>query len=208
MIDHVPFLYGAVFGLILTVVTGPAFFALIRTSIEKGFKAGAMLAFGIFLSDLVYIYLILWGALNIQISDETKMYVGILGGAFLIGLGIYYLLKKVDLKSDKTEISAAKNTGYFFKGLLLNGLNPFVIIYWFSVVSYLKMENDFQRPQLLVFFATVLVTVISVDLLKAKFASYLGEKFGLKLINIMGKIAGIAIVFFGINLIVRSLIAS
>ena len=204
MIDHVPFLYGAIFGLILTVVTGPAFFALIRTSIEKGFKAGAMLALGVFISDLVYIYLILWGALNIEISSTTKMYIGIIGGVFLVGLGIYYLSKKVSLDDDKTEISAAKNTGYFFKGLLLNGLNPFVIIYWFSVVSYLKMEKDFQRPQLFAFFATVLVTVITIDLLKAKFASYLGQKFGLKLINIMGKVAGIAIIIFGINLMVRS----
>jgi threonine/homoserine/homoserine lactone efflux protein len=37
---------GIGFGLVLTFITGPVFFALIKTSIEKGFHAGVALALG------------------------------------------------------------------------------------------------------------------------------------------------------------------
>ncbi|WP_216351112.1 LysE family transporter, partial [Mucilaginibacter polytrichastri] len=40
-------------GLILTFLTGPVFFALIKTSIEKGFQAGIALALGVVTSDVV-----------------------------------------------------------------------------------------------------------------------------------------------------------
>ena len=44
---------GIIIILLLAFSFGPAFFGLINTSIKHGFKAGASLAFGVFLSDLV-----------------------------------------------------------------------------------------------------------------------------------------------------------
>ena len=197
-----PILYGFGFGFLLTFVTGPAFFALVKTSIENGFRAGALLATGVFLSDVFYISLVLWGANKINVSDDYKLLFGIFGGLFLVALGIYYFFKKA--KKPETKVSKMKHTGYLIKGILLNGFNPFIIIYWFSVVSYLKFENNFTNLDLRAFFIATLLTVISVDLLKAKYASYLGERFGLNLMKKMSKIAGIAITLFGIYLVFKS----
>jgi len=46
---------GIGFGLVLSVLTGPVFFALIKTSIEKGFHAGVAMALGVVTSDMVFI---------------------------------------------------------------------------------------------------------------------------------------------------------
>src|ERR1700686_381443 len=53
---------GIGFGLVLTFLTGPVFFALIKTSIEKGFQAGVALALGVVSSDMVFVGAILFGS--------------------------------------------------------------------------------------------------------------------------------------------------
>ena len=53
---------GIGFGLVLTFITGPVFFALIKTSIEKGFHAGLSLALGVVTSDMVFVGAILFGS--------------------------------------------------------------------------------------------------------------------------------------------------
>ena len=46
---------GLLFGLLLCVLIGPVFFALIQNAIEKGFYSGFFMAIGIALSDAFYI---------------------------------------------------------------------------------------------------------------------------------------------------------
>ena len=48
-------LEGLEMGLLLSMMIGPVFFALVNTSLDHGFKQSAILAFGVFLSDLVYV---------------------------------------------------------------------------------------------------------------------------------------------------------
>ena len=60
---------GIGFGLVLTFLTGPVFFALIKTSIEKGFHAGVALALGVVCSDMVFVGGILFGSQYIDISE-------------------------------------------------------------------------------------------------------------------------------------------
>lgn len=54
-----PFLEGIILGITLAVLLGPALFALVQTSIHRGFRAGMRLAFGIFLAILPLCSLVL-----------------------------------------------------------------------------------------------------------------------------------------------------
>ena len=40
-------------GIISSFLTGPVFFAMIKTSIERGFMAGFSLAIGVIISDVI-----------------------------------------------------------------------------------------------------------------------------------------------------------
>ena len=42
-------------GILFSFLTGPVFFSMIKTSIEKGFKAGFSLAIGVVFSDIIFI---------------------------------------------------------------------------------------------------------------------------------------------------------
>ena len=57
---------GIIFGLILSFLLGPAFFILLETSINRGFRAAVAFDFGVLSSDMVYIALAYWGSQSIQ----------------------------------------------------------------------------------------------------------------------------------------------
>ena len=187
-------------GLILSLLTGPVFFALIQTSIEKGFKAGASLASGVFLSDLFYILIIYYGAKNVVIEEKYSIILGWVGGGFLIGIGIYYLLKKAI--EPKLEIEKIRHSGYLLKGFLMNTLNPFVILYWIGIISYLSISDKETNSQF-GFFAATLLTILSSDVLKSYIASKLRHVISSRVIKWLNRIAGVALIIFGLRMIIK-----
>ena len=76
-------------GLVLTFLTGPVFFALIKTSIEKGFHAGVALALGVVSSDVFFVGAILFGSQYFDISAHDKTVAGTIGSCILFTIGIY-----------------------------------------------------------------------------------------------------------------------
>src|ERR1700712_5671625 len=85
---------GIGFGLVLTFLTGPVFFALIKTSIEKGFHAGVALALGVVTSDMVFVGAILFGSQYFDVTAHDKIVAGVAGSAILFTIGVYYIFKK------------------------------------------------------------------------------------------------------------------
>src|SRR5476651_2341490 len=110
-------------GLVLTVITGPVFFALIKTSIEKGFHAGVALALGVVTSDVVFVGALLFGSQYIDVSDHAKLIAGVVGAVILFTLGLYYMFKKAEVNYDNKATNINK-AGYFFKGFLMCIFNP------------------------------------------------------------------------------------
>ena len=190
-------------GLILSLLTGPVFFSLIKTSIEKGFMAGASLAFGVFFSDLIYITIIYYSAKNVAVSEKYSLLMGLIGGCFLIGIGIYYLLKKTTAVSK--EIQKIKHSGYVLKGFLMNSLNPFVIIYWIGIISYLSISDKYSTQSQFGFFAATLITILSSDVLKSYIASRLRHVISQDVIKWLNIIAGSALIIFGLRMIFQVL---
>lgn len=103
-------------GLISSFVTGPVFFAMIKTSIERGFKAGFSLASGVIVSDLILISIVLFGSQFFKYQQEFDKYVGIIGGIFIVGIGIYYLLSNVKINYTEGDNIKVSKRGYILKG--------------------------------------------------------------------------------------------
>ncbi|MCD6066224.1 MAG: lysine exporter protein (lyse/ygga) [Bacteroidetes bacterium] len=89
---------GILLGLALSCTFGPGFFALINTGIKYGFKSGAALAIGIFLSDLFLVILIFvllsLGAQGILSNPKSQSFIGVVGGIILIVYGSFNLYSK------------------------------------------------------------------------------------------------------------------
>lgn len=188
-------------GIVLSFLTGPVFFALIKTSIEKGFYAGIALASGVVVSDFIYMTITLFGTSLLSFESTYRLPIGILGSAILMGIGLYYLLKKVELNFVE-ESSRIKHAGYFFKGFFMCIFNPFILLYWVSVSSGVySVYGELTAKQIIPFFGAILITLFAMDTLKAYFAYKLRYKIKQKSLQNLNRIAGVLIIIFALKLI-------
>lgn len=184
---------------------GPVFFALIQTALHRGFWQGALLAFGIFLNDLMVVVAALFGSVSLIKGSENYKLLGIIGGSLLIIFGIFTLRRK-QLAKHKTQDQADENHAiiYVGKGFLLNLANPFVWLFWLTVVVGATASYKADTYSLTLFFSTALGIIFITDLLKVFTASRLKEFLTEKFLIIINKIAGIGLLLFGIFLILRA----
>lgn len=188
-------------GFVLSFLTGPVFFALIKTSIEKGFYAGISLAAGVVVSDIFYVALTLYGSSFLALENTYRVQIGVAGSTILFAIGIYYLFKKVKVNYEKTT-SKRHNTGYFLKGFLMCIFNPAILLYWLSVTSgVVSISGKIDTAEVIPFFGSILVTQFSVDVIKAYYANKLRYKIKEKTISNLNRIAGVLILIFAVRLL-------
>ncbi|MBC8054470.1 MAG: LysE family translocator [Sphingobacteriaceae bacterium] len=188
-------------GIVLSFVTGPVFFALIKTSIEKGFHAGMWLAAGVVLSDLIYIMLTVYGSSFIEVESSYKVPIGIVGSVILLGIGLYYFFKKVKLNHENINCKK-RNTGYFFKGFLMCIFNPSMFLYWVSVTSaFISMHGELHSREAIPFFGSILITQFSMDMVKAYYSNKLRYRIKENTMVALNRVAGGLIIIFALKLI-------
>lgn len=188
-------------GFVLSFLTGPVFFALIKTSIEKGFYAGVSLAGGVLISDVFYVSLSLYGSSFLALENQYRIQIGIAGSTILFSIGLYYLFKKVKVNYEQST-SRRHNTGYFLKGFLMCIFNPAILLYWLSVTSgVISISGEIKSSEIIPFFGSILLTQFSLDVLKAHYANKLRYRIKEKHIAKLNRIAGILILIFALRLI-------
>jgi len=195
-------------GLAVSFSFGPAFWAVIQTGIDRGFKWGVFLSLGILASDAAFIIIAYIGASSI-FNDASKFYIGLIGGLALIGFGIYTFFKKPEiLKRRSAKYKTPKDptpTSLLAKGFVLNIANPFIFFFWLAAMGFVTAHsngNNFEQ-YVLTFFGVTLATIFSSDLLKC----YIGNRFK-KILRPrvtfwLNRIIGTMLIIFGLILIYR-----
>jgi len=205
------FFEGILLGLTLATFFGfgPAFFALVQTSIHRGFGPAALLAIGIFLNDVVMVVLCLMGAVQIVTAPSNYLWFGISSGVILIIFGLVTFSRKVSEPNENADedmelpvkVSGPRWFTYIAKGFFMNIVNPFVWIFWVGVVVGISARMGGDETRLTTFFSGTLITVLLSDLLKAYGAYSIKRFFTQKMIGRLNKIARIGIIIFGLFLI-------
>jgi len=189
---------GIGFGLVLTFLTGPVFFALIKTSIEKGFHAGLALALGVVCSDMVFVGAILFGSQYFDVSAQDKIYAGIVGSAVLFGIGIYYIFKKAKVNYTNVVPTTLHRAGYFLKGFVMCIFNPTILFHWTIVIGAASTVYHQGVPnralKIAIMFLTILVVQFGMDTTKAFYADKLRDRISVKFIHRLNEVAGIALI--------------
>lgn len=192
-------------GLVLTFLTGPVFFALIKTSIEKGFQAGVALALGVVASDVVFVGAILFGSQFFSVTPQTKTIAGIIGSAILFGIGIHYIFKKPDVDFNNSTPKRIKKSGFFLKGFLMCIFNPTILFHWITVIgtaSTIYHEGIPNRGlKLGVMFLTVLIVQFGMDTTKAFYANKLRARISPKFVHRLNEVAGGALILASLILV-------
>uniref|UniRef100_UPI00404736C0 LysE family translocator n=1 Tax=Algoriphagus sp. TaxID=1872435 RepID=UPI00404736C0 len=198
-------LEGLEMGLLLSMMIGPVFFALMTTSMDHGFKQSAILAFGVFLSDLVYVLVTYFGIQALTFIPNVEQYLGFFGGLILIGFGISFLRKKITAPPSPTSPSFASQGKALMEGFGINGINPFVMLFWLSIASMVSIKSTWGISDRAFFYAALLFTVLGFDLAKAFLASKLAHLMSLTIRMVLQVFAGLMVCFFGLRMLWNTL---
>lgn len=185
-------------GLVLTFLTGPVFFALIKTSIEKGFHAGVALAAGVVSSDIVFVGTILFGSQFFDVTPQTKIIAGVVGSVILLCIGIHYIIKKAHVDFKNTTPKRIRKRGFFLKGFVMCIFNPTILFHWITVIGTASTIYHQGVPnrglKLAVMFLTVLIVQFGMDTTKAFYANKLRARISEKVVHRLNEVAGIALI--------------
>lgn len=196
---------GIGFGLVLTFLTGPVFFALIKTSIEKGFHAGMALALGVVCSDMIFVGAILFGSQYVDLTSSNEKYAGIVGSTVLAAIGIYYIFKKATINYSNTVPTKLHRAGYFLKGFVMCIFNPTILFHWTIVIgaaSTVYHEGVPHRSlKIAIMFLTILIVQFGMDSTKAFYANKLRDRISVKFVHRLNEVAGVALIIASLVLL-------
>lgn len=212
-------LKGLGLGLFLAISVGPIVFAVIKTSLQYGHRAGYVFVAGISFSDLTMIVVANLAAEFIRKLLVYEKAIAIGGAILLLFIGLYTLFLKNDPSPDKgkteikftpQELEHIKADPYhirllphdlkkiFAQGFLMNILNPgpiFLWLTWSTSFAYLDLFNRF------LLFGTTLSVVLFTDILKVILAGKLREKLTPKILHRINQVTALIFIGFGLAII-------
>ncbi|HXV50600.1 MAG TPA: LysE family transporter [Nitrosopumilaceae archaeon] len=109
---------------------GPLFAANIFYGLKEGAKGGLKMSFGHTVVELPLIILLGIGIVSLESVPQFRIIIAILGALGLFGFAGLQL-KSVFGNDVNKQIKT--KYGPFFSGILFSALNPFFIIWWFTV---------------------------------------------------------------------------
>lgn len=201
------FLFWAILiGLFLSVVVnmGPAFITLMQTSLHRGFRSAAWFATGVILNDAMVISICVLASVQVVMRSSREAALACIGaGIVLLLFGIFTYRKKVEDRQEREEYMEKRANEvlkkqedkpawfvFLAKGFVLNILNPFVWIFWFSAVAMVAGNMGGNKVSTIVFFAVILGTTLLMELLKAWGAAKLKRFLNADRTVIINKVAG------------------
>ena len=213
------FLFWAILiGIFLSLVVnmGPAFITLVQTSLHRGFRSAAWFATGVILNDAMVISICILSSVQIVMKSSFEAALACIGaGIILLLFGIFTYRRKVEDQEKRDEYINKRTDEvlkkqedkpawfvFFAKGFVLNILNPFVWIFWFSAVAMVAGNMGGNKLSTFVFFAVIVCTTLLLELLKAWGAAKLKKFLDADRTTLMNRIAGILLMVFGAYFII------
>ncbi len=207
-------IWAVVIGLFLSLIVnmGPAFITLVQTSLHRGFKTAAWFISGVILNDAMIISIYILTSVQVVMRSDLEVTLFSIGaGIILVLFGIFTFRRKVEEKESIIEkrtneiLEKKENKPSWLlmlgKGFVINLLNPFVWIFWFSAVAVVAGSMGGNKVSTIVFFALILGTTLMCELLKAWGAAKLKVFFNPHRTTIMNRCAGILLVVCGVYFI-------
>jgi threonine/homoserine/homoserine lactone efflux protein len=200
---------GIKFGLALSILVGPILFALLHTSIEQGFRAGWTMGLGIWSSDLMFVTATYYGisfVAKLTKWEGLEFTLGIVGGIILLLFGTGALLFRPPVLNhfEKKAVRYSPYSLLWLKGFLINTLNPFTLFCWLGISGMLFTEKELLAAEARYFYGGLIGTLILTDTLKIALAKMIRRWLKPHFILWMRRTAGIALIVFGVVLLVRA----
>ncbi|MCB0558142.1 MAG: LysE family transporter [Lewinellaceae bacterium] len=203
---------GIQLGLILAILIGPIFFALIQAGVEQGIRAGSMVGLGIWVSDLLFIFGAYFGVsyvTRLVEGPEFALYLGVAGSITLTAFGLGALLSApksgVNPQWAKSTFRSSSYFSLWLKGFLINTINPFTFFFWIGVTSTRVFDGGLDSREAILFFSAIFGTILITDFTKVVLAKRIRRMLRPVHLLWLRRISGVALIVFALVLLVRVL---
>ncbi len=187
--------------LVFLALPGPGTLALLTSTGQGGFRAGAVATFGLIVGDQVLLWLAALGVAAVlqghPILFKSLQYAG---AAYLVFVGGRLILSR-GARSQQMPIRAGH---YFRQALLITLLNPKAIVFY---MAFFPLFIDPATQQGAVTFGAMAVTIAALTLIYCltlvAFAHALTAqvKAHRQVARVLERLAGVVLVAFGIRLV-------
>lgn len=196
---------GLVLGFSIAAPVGPVGVLCIRRSMARGFRSGLVSGLGAASADAVYGSIAAAGlTLVADFLIRQQLWLGLLGGGFLLYLGIKTWTSKPVVESAQQENGSVG--GDYFSTLLLTLSNPMTIFSFAAIFSGMSAQS------LPVFRFSAFLLVLGVFLGSASWWLILSSSVGLlrsrvtpALLGWINRVSGLVIIGFALFLISKTL---
>ncbi|MBR1849878.1 MAG: LysE family transporter [Bacteroidales bacterium] len=207
-------LLGILCGVVLSLFFsfGPAFFSLIQNSLHYGYRRAVHFAFGVSMSDVLIVGLMLTVLRRVDMFELLhNVVVALVASAVMIVMGVFTFLKKqqaTTAEQGRTPMPTDTTNSFtiFGRGFLLNIINPSIWLYWVSVIALISGEFDIPTNQMYIFFGGVLLTTLLLDIAKCRLAASLHNVITPRLQAVFNRVVGAILVGFGVYLLVSMIV--
>lgn len=193
---------GLLTGIVLCLTFGTVFFALIQTSVEKGYRFGIDIALGVVATDAFFVFCSIFGTSFLPHIEGFDNWLVGAGVIFLLILGVWNIVKEATVQkyADKSKRKSAWR--YFLKGAFLNALNPVNFISWVTIATFLRTNTKFNYDlkDMIIFFSMSLVGVAFTESMLAVYAHKLSKQITPKTLSLINKITGVVFLIIAANL--------
>jgi threonine/homoserine/homoserine lactone efflux protein len=186
--------------MLMSVMLGTVFFALVQNSIDNGFRSGMLISVGVIISDIILITITLYNSSLIPRGSITEAIVRICGAVFLIFYGIANLRKSESVSYPTTRRSR-RIFFYIRTGFLLNILNPGNLVGWAVVSTNLAQVAQYSTRSSTTFYIAALSAIFGMELLISLGAMQLKRFITEKLLLIIDRAVGILFLGFSVVLL-------
>ncbi|MFK7747435.1 MAG: LysE family translocator [Kordia sp.] len=203
--------YAVLYGLFLSFVAiGPIFFLLLEISITKGFRSALAFDLGAIFADILFIFFAYYSTSSLieKIKDDPNLI--IFGGLILCAYGVISYIKtaksfrKIIREHYNVDTNTKKNfIGLFIKGFFLNFINFGVLAGWIVAIATATKFTGGTKLGMFIFVATILVTLLVMDITKIMLAKKLKSKMTPRFIFKAKKWVSIIIIVFGAIMIAK-----
>jgi threonine/homoserine/homoserine lactone efflux protein len=120
---------------------GPLFFANLAYATHHDKWSGIKIAYGHTAVELPLIIILAAGLFTFDTAKKYASVVGLIGGIAILAFAGLQIASIIKEKRRHDTSSIAGNKGPFIVGIALSALNPFFILWWFTVGSKLIVDS-------------------------------------------------------------------
>lgn len=131
---------------ILAISPGPDNIFVLTQSLVNGVKAGLATVFGLMLGCLFHTTLVAFGVSEIIKQNENLFFlIKLFGASYLLYLSYKVYTKESQIIFSTKNIIKRSSLELFWKGFLMNVLNPKVTIFFFAFFPQFLFSNDLSE---------------------------------------------------------------